>query len=105
MVARGEVRWAAVGPKRRPVVLLTRDVVVRRLSSILVAPCTTTVRDIPSEVPLDAADGMPKACVVNLDNTTLVDVGQLGDLVTTLDRNRMRQICTALTHAVGCDRV
>lgn len=104
MVARGEVRWAQLGTKRRPVVLLTRDVVIRRLHSILVAPCTTTVREIPSEVPLGPGDGLPKDCVVNLDNATLVDIDRLGEVVTTLDRQRMRQVCAALSRAVGCDR-
>ena len=98
------MRWVVIGAKRRPVVLLTRDVVIRRLGTILVAPCTTTVRDIPSEVPLGTGDGLPRDCVVNLDNTTLVDAAMLGDVVTTLGRTRMRQICSALARAVGCDR-
>ena len=101
---RGEVRWAEVGTKRRPVVLLTRDVIIRRLTAILVAPCTTTIRHIPSEVGLGAAEGLPQVCVVNLDNITLLPVARVGDVVTRLDRERMREICAALARAVGCDR-
>lgn len=103
MVARGEVRWAEVGTKRRPVVLLTRNVVIERLHSILVAPCTTTVRQIPSEVPLGPADGLPQDCVVNLDHATLVGRDELGVLITTLPPQHMSLICAALERAVGCD--
>jgi mRNA interferase MazF len=94
-----------VGTKTRPVVLLTRQAVIGRLRSVIVAPCTTTVRDLPSEVPLGPADGLPKPCVANLDNVTLVDAGTLGDLVAVLDAPVMARMCAALSAAVGCDRV
>lgn len=104
MVNRGEVRWADLGAKRRPVVLLTRQSVIGRLTSVVVAPCTTTVRNLPTEVRLASADGLPKKCVVNLDNVSLVETGALGGLVTSLTEDRMREVCAALNLALGCDR-
>lgn len=101
---RGEVRWAELGTKARPVVLLTRQAVIGRLRSVVVAPCTTTVRGLPSEVHLGPDDGLPKPCVANLDNLTLVDVGALGELVTVLDAGVMARICDAANAALGCDR-
>jgi mRNA interferase MazF len=99
-----EVRWAALGTKTRPVVLLTRQAVIGRLRSVVVAPCTTTVRGLPSEVQLGPEEGLPKRCVANLDNVTLVDVEALGALVTVLDAGVMAQMCTAVGAALGCDR-
>jgi mRNA interferase MazF len=93
-----------VGAKVRPVVLLTRDAVIRRLTSYVVAPCTTTVRNLPSEVPLDESDGVPKPCVVNLDNITLVTASAVKARITTLPPAKMSAICSAIEVAVGCDR-
>jgi len=104
-VRRGDVRWADVGTKTRPVVLLTRQAVIGRLRSVVVAPCTTSVRNLPSEVALGPEEGLPKPCVANLDNVTLVDVGALGDLITILDGPVMTQMCAAAGAALGCDRL
>lgn len=100
---RGEVRWADFGGKRRPVVVLTRQSVVNRLTSIVVAPCTTRFRDIPTEVAIGPDEGMPQDCVINLDSVSIVKADAVGELVTTLDVIRMRQICVALNLALGCD--
>ena len=102
MVARGEVRWLALD-KTRPVVLLNRAAVVDRLTSLLVAPCTTRIRGLPTEVPLDEKDGMPTQCVVSLDNITLVERSLLGSTIVTLTNERMAAVCAALAAAVGCD--
>jgi mRNA interferase MazF len=69
---RGEVRWYKFShpAKRRPVLILTRDSVLDFLGEVTIAPVTGTVRDIPSEVALAEADGMPRACAVNLDHIT-----------------------------------
>lgn len=101
---RGEIRWAEVGTKTRPVVVLTRQAVVGRLRSVVVAPCTTTVRGLPSEVPLGVEEGLPKTCVANLDNITLVEVVALGELIATLDNPTMTRICAAVAAALDCDR-
>ncbi len=106
MVARGEVRWLLLddASKRRPVVILTRDAVVNRLTSVLVGPVTSTIRGLPSEVPLGPDDGLPQRCVVSLDNTTQVNADLLGGVITRLSPERMAEICSALALAVGCDR-
>lgn len=96
--------WWSESPewRRRPVLVLTRDPVADRLSSILVALITTVVRDIPTEVTLDRDDGMPRPCVVNLDNITSESRANLTDRLTRLGPERMAQVCRALAHATGC---
>lgn len=84
-------------------VLVTRQGVIGRLRSVVVAPCTTTVRDLPSELALGPEEGLPKPCVAILDHVTLVDVTALGALVTVLDPTVMGRMCDALTVALGCD--
>lgn len=64
----GEVWWAEAEDKRRPVLVVTRDAAIPVLSRIVVAPVTRTVRDIPTEIPLGPAEGLPVACVANLDD-------------------------------------
>lgn len=82
--------------------MLTRDALAGRLTSVLVALVTRTVRDIPTEVSIDEADGMPTACVVNLDNIATEPVAFLTERITRLGPDRMHQVCRALTHASGC---
>jgi len=84
------------------VLVLTRDAVADRLSSVLVALITTVRRDIPTEVPLAVDDGLPRACVVNLDNVTTTSTIFLVEPVTRLGPDRMAQVCRALAHATGC---
>jgi len=102
-VRRGEVRWYKfVQPdKRRPVVLLTRDSVLEYLGEVTVAPITTTVRDIPSEVALSTSDGLPRDCAVNCDHLQTVSKGKLGALITTLSREKMALVAEAVTFALG----
>lgn len=103
--ARGEVWWCEppdVG--RRPVVVLSRDAAIPRLRRALIAPCTTTVRGLPSEVVLDPAeDPVPKRSAVNLDSVESVSIGMLVDRLGRLSDDRMGQICAALAVAVACD--
>ena len=103
VVARGEVRWLALD-KTRPVVLLNRSAVIDRLTSVLIAPCTTRLRGLPTEVRLDESDGMPAPCVISLDNITLVDRSLLGSVLVSLSAEKMHAVCTALAVAVGCDQ-
>ena len=100
---RGEVRWYrfAAPDKRRPVVLLTRDSVIEYLGEVTIAPITSTIRDIPSEVVLGSADGMPRACAVNLDHVQTVAKGRIGPLITTLSTARMAHVRAALLFAMG----
>jgi len=100
---RGEVRWYrfARPDKRRPVLVLTRDSVLDVLGETTAAPITSTVRDIPSEVLLTEADGMPRSCAVNLDHLQTVSRGRIGAVITTLSPRRMAEVRAALLFALG----
>lgn len=102
--ARGEVWWcelAEVG--RRPVVVLSRDAAIPRLRRALVAPCTTTIRGLDSEVVLEPdEDPVPRHCVANLDSVESVSIATLVDRIGRVSDHRMRQICQALEIAVDC---
>ncbi|MCP9449497.1 MAG: type II toxin-antitoxin system PemK/MazF family toxin [Nitrospira sp.] len=100
---RGEVRWYKFSSpdKRRPVVILTRDSALEFLGEVTVAPVTSTIRDIPSEVLLTEADGMSRPCAVNLDHIQTVSKGKIGSLITTLSSDRMSQIRQALRFALA----
>lgn len=102
--ARGEVWWcelAEIG--RRPVVVLSRDAAIPRLRRALVAPCTTTIRGLASEVVLEAdSDPIPRRSAVNLDSVESVSVAVLVGRLGRLADVRMRQICGALEIAVDC---
>jgi mRNA interferase MazF len=102
--ARGELWWCEV-PEigRRPVVVLSRDVAIPRLRRALVAPCTTTIRALPSEVVLEPGDDpVPRLSAVNLDSVESVSVGVLVERLGRLGDARMREICAALAVAVDC---
>jgi len=88
---------------RRPVVVLTRDVAIPKLQRTLVAPCTTTVRGIPSEVVVEpAVDPIPRRSAINLDSVESVSVAVLIERLGRLSDERMRQVCAALDVAVDC---
>jgi len=103
--SRGDVWWcelADVG--RRPVVVLSRDAAIPRLRRALVAPCTTTIRGLASEVVLEPGDDpIPRRSGVNLDSVENVPVAVLVDRLGRLSGERMHQICGALAAAVDCD--
>lgn len=100
----GELWWCEhpeIG--RRPVVVLSRDAASRARRRAIVAPCTTTFRDLPSEVALHpSADPIPRECVVTLDAVEGVPTGLLVQRLGALSGARMRQICDALAVAVDC---
>lgn len=102
---RGEVRWYTFSQpdKKRPVVILTRDTVIDYLGEVTVAPVTSTMRDIPSEVLLLRADGMPRDCAINLDHIQTVAKGRIGALITTLSAEKMVMLRQALLFALGFD--
>jgi mRNA interferase MazF len=101
---RGEVWWcepAEIG--RRPVVILSRDVAIPRLRRALAAPCTTTIRRLPSEVILEPGeDPVPRRSAVNLDSLESVSVSVLVERLGRLSDARMQEICAALEVAVDC---
>lgn len=88
---------------RRPVVVLSRDAAIPRLRRTLVAPCTTNIRGLPSEVVLDPGeDPVPKRSAVNLDSVESVSVAVLVERLGVLSDERMRAVCAALAVAVDC---
>lgn len=101
---RGDVYLCRFAPadKQRPVVILTRDSAIGHLSTATVAPITSTVRDVPSEVVLDVDDGMKGRCAVNLHNAVTVSQERLGRRVASLSDDRMQQVCAALRFSLGC---
>jgi mRNA interferase MazF len=104
VIAHGEVRlYQFPRPdKQRPVVVLTRDSAIAYLSTVTVAPITSTIRGIPSEVALNEADGMKGPCAINLHNVVTVSKSNLGRRVASLTPERMKQLCGALGFALGC---
>jgi len=104
LAARGEVWWCEMaGIGRRPVVVLSRDVVIPRHRRALVAPCTTTIRGLASEVLLEPGDDpVPRRSAVNLDSVESVSVAVLANRLGRLADTRMREICGALEVAVDC---
>lgn len=100
---RGEV-WLATLDKVRPVVVLTRDPLGGLLHRIIVAPVTSTIRGLSSEVAVGYDDGIRHHAVANLDNVQLLDRGRLDRRVGRVRPETMRAICAALLVAVDCDR-
>lgn len=102
--ARGELWWcelAEIG--RRPVVVLSRDAAIPRLRRALIAPCTTTIRGLASEVILEPSeDPVPHRSAVNLDSVESVSVSLLVNRLGRLADGRMHEICGALAVAVDC---
>ncbi len=101
---RGEVWWCELPQiRRRPVVVLSRDAAIPRLRRALVAPCTTNVRGLASEVRLEPGDDpVPRPSAVNLDSVESVSVAALVDRLGRLSGDRMREVCAALSVAVDC---
>ncbi|MBT7300052.1 MAG: type II toxin-antitoxin system PemK/MazF family toxin [Victivallales bacterium] len=98
----GEVRWYAFRPpdKRRPVLVLTRDSVLEYLGEVTIAPVTTTVRDIPSEVLLGQGEGLPRDCAINCDHIQTVAKAKIGPLISTLPAGKMREVSRAVRFAL-----
>jgi len=102
---RGEIRWYDFKPpdKRRPVLILTRTSAIQFLNDVTVAPITSTIRDIPSEIVLGVSEGMPQDCAVNFDHIQTVPKAKLGRLVTRLSAEKMSDVASALCFALGVD--
>ena len=102
---RGEVWWAELEPPagRRPVVILTRDAVIQTRSHVTVAPLTRTVRDLAVEIPLSAWDGLPKACVINVDSILTVEKARLLDRICMLRSDKMSAVSRALKYALSLE--
>jgi mRNA interferase MazF len=102
--ARGEVWWCEL-PEigRRPVVVLSRDAAIPRLRRALIAPCTTAIRGLASEVTAEPhEDPVPRRCAINLDSVESVSVAVLVERLGRLSDERMREVCAALDVVVDC---
>jgi mRNA interferase MazF len=104
-IVRGDVRhYSFAAPdKKRPVVVLTRSSAIAYLLTVTVAPITSSIRGVPSEIVLNEEDGMKAPCAVNLHNTVTVAQNHLGERVAHLSALRMNEICAALHFSLGCD--
>lgn len=100
---RGEVRWYKFNPpdKKRPVVILTRDSILDCLGEVTIAPITSTIRNIPSEVFLSTIDGMLIDCAVNCDHIQTVSKSKIGPLITKLSSNKIQELKKAICFALG----
>jgi mRNA interferase MazF len=104
-IARGDARLYQFDKpdKKRPVVVLTRASAITYLSTVTVAPVTSTIRSVPSEVVLNDEDGMKAPCAVNLHNAVTVSQERLGRRIAQLRGSRIDEICAALRFSLGCD--
>lgn len=102
---RGDVCWYTfkAPDKRRPVLILTRDSATAILHSVTVAPITSTIRSIPTEVVLTAEDGLPTTCAANFDNIQTVPKSNLGGRIARLTAAKMREAGAAVSFALGLD--
>jgi mRNA interferase MazF len=100
---RGEVRWYKFThpDKKRPVLILTRNSIIEYLGEVTVAPLTSTVRNIPSEVPLGRNDGLAGDCAINCDHIQTVPKAKLGGLITVLPSSKLAEVRQALFFALG----
>ena len=99
---RGEIRWYrfAQPDKKRPVLILTRNSVLEYLGEVTIAPVTSTIRDIPSEVFLSSNDGMHRDCAINCDHVQTVSKGRVGALITSLSSVKMAEVGKAIGFAL-----
>ena len=104
-IERGDVRLFQFAPpdKKRPVLVITRDSAVKYLTTATIAPITSTVRGVPSEVVLDESDGMKGRCAVNLHNLVTVPQQRLGRRLSHLGSRRMTEVCGAVRFSLGCE--
>ena len=102
---RGDVCWYTfkAPDKKRPVLILTRDSAIAVLHSVTVAPITSTIRRIPTEVVLTEDDGLPNTCAVNFDNLQTVPKSNIGGRISRLTARKMKEAGAAVSFALGFD--
>jgi mRNA interferase MazF len=104
-VNRGDVCWYTfkTPDKRRPVLILTRDSAIGVLNSVTVAPITSTIRSIPTEVILTEADGLPNTCAANFDNLQTVPKSNIGARIARLSPRKMKETAAAISFSLALD--
>jgi mRNA interferase MazF len=102
---RGDVCWYTFNApdKKTPVLVLTRESAISVLNSVTIAPITSTIRSIPTELLLTEQDGVPHACAANFDNLQTVPKSNLGGRITRLTSRRMKEAAAAVSFALGFD--
>ena len=102
---RGDICWYTfkTPDKKRPVLILTRDSAIPVLNAVTVAPITSTIRSIPTEVVLTEKDGLPGTCAANFDNLQTVPKGSIGDRISHLTTKKMKAAALAVSFALGLD--
>lgn len=100
---RGEVWWAELPSPigKRPVVLLSRDEAYAVRNAVTIAEVTSTVRNIPVEVPLGPEDGLPKKCVVNLDTIVTIRKELLSQRICLLRSEKIELLNEAIKFALS----
>ena len=100
---RGEVRWYKFKhpDKKRPIVILTRNSILEYLGEVTIAPVTSTIRDIPSEVLLSRLDGMHNDCAVNCDHIQTVSKSNVGSIITSLSKEKLSEVRDAINFALN----
>jgi len=95
---RGEIRWYKfkAPDKKRPVLILTRNSISEYLGEVTVAPVTSTIRDIPSEVLLTKSDGILRECAINFDHIQTVSKNKVGSLISVLSPERLKEVREAI---------
>jgi len=104
-VNRGDVCWYTfkTPDKKRPVLILTRDSAIPVLNAVTVAPITSTIRSIPTEVILTKDDGLPGTCAANFDNLQTVPKSNIGERVARLTARKMKEAAAAVSFALDLD--
>jgi mRNA interferase MazF len=104
-VKRGDICWYTfkTPDKKRPVLILTRDSAIAVLNSVTIAPITSTIRSIPTEVVLTEEDGLSRMCVANFDNLQTVPKVNIGDRISHLTSRKMKEAALAISFALGFD--
>jgi mRNA interferase MazF len=102
---RGDVCWYTfkTPDKKRPVLVLSRESAISVLNSVTIAPITSTIRSIPTELLLTEQDGVPHTCAANFDNLQTVPQSNIGDRITRLTSRRMKEAAAAVSFALGFD--
>ena len=100
---RGQIWWGEIEDVgRRPFLIMTRSTAIPVLNSVLAAPVTRTIRDIPTELRLGTDDGMPTDCVASFDNLRVVPKAYLVDQICELGPARLAEACAAVQAAINC---
>lgn len=102
-IGSGEIWWGEAGTNGRPYLILTRDEVIPVLRTVLVAPVSRTVRQIPTEVPLGISEGLPVASAATMDAVLAIPKSMLVRRMGALAPERRPELCAALSAAIDCD--